>query len=1270
MSETDTPQTPDTAPPPPAKPKRRRWRWLLWLPLLLIALLLAASAWLTGSRAGFAWLMQSLGGLSGNAVSVKKAEGTLWDGFKLSEVRVRSAGSDVDIESVQLDWRPSALWQRQLWVRQLAVGHVKVAVKPTPAAPSSGAPESLALPLGVRLDRLSVASVTLEPAKLRLYGLEAGYVYDSRRHDLKLKRLGSPWGEAAAALQLADAKPFALQGKLSADGELDKIPYQARLALGGDLLHLSFDGELSGKDLVADVKGGLLPFASNPFNSFTRLDARMAGINPQAILPEWPRAKLSLAVFAEPDAGQRVKGGLTLLNELAGPLSEQRLPLSLLAGEFRADDKALELFNTHARIAGGEIGLAGQLRPDRLKLALDVSKLGLRQLHADAPDDSLDGRVTLDGPLSGPNILAQLKGKTLQAKADVGFAPAPHPALLIRQAELTAGVGTLALAGQLGLDGKQLFDFNGKLNRADPSKLKPGLPSGDLNASLQAKGQLASPLSVAAKLQFAPSKLSGAPLSGGADLQLQGERLKSLSADLKLAQNRLQANGAYGAAGDKLKLLIDAPNLGLIGPGFSGVVKGQGELAGTPKAPLISANLQADRLKLPGNIAVQSMQFSGNVKADQNSPFQLKLDVAALQAGGFRAEQLRASANGTRARHGLQLDGRFRLADHPYALQLAASGGLRGEAGPWAGTLSKLELSGRPGLSLLAPVALELGEQIKVGNARLSALGGSITLAELNRGANGALSTRGSARGLRLAELGPLLSLPVKQDLSFDSDWNLNLAANAKGQFTLRRAGGDVQLPGDKGKDVALGLKTAAVTLTLDGGRALFDLNLDSRYAQAQGKGSVPWNGGAIDAKTPLNATVSASVPSLATLASFAGPSLELGGQISANLALTGALSQPMAQGTIRGDKLLLADRRTGIRLGDGSLLARLDGRKLVLDRLRFAGGEGEVAASGALDLSGDTPDARVAVELRKFGVFDRPNRRLVVSGRTELAMVAGKLSLTGHIRADQGRIGLPKFGAPSLGDDVMVKGRPGPEPSAFASMPLTVALDLDLGDHFRFSGQGLNVDLTGSVRVSANPGEAPGAKGQVRVVKGRYKAYGQDLDIEYGAITFNGPLDNPLLNVRAKRRLSPVGAGVEVSGSVSVPKVRLIADEPMSEKDKLAWLVLGRAASGERDDNDLAASAGMMLAGSLNDQIGLFDDLGVSSRKEKTLANGTVSPAEQVVTVGRQLTRELYLGYEYGVTSANQAVKLAYQLSRGWSVVLRAGTDASVESRYTLRFD
>ena len=49
-------------------------------------------------------------------------------------------------------------------------------------------------------------------------------------------------------------------------------------------------------------------------------------------------------------------------------------------------------------------------------------------------------------------------------------------------------------------------------------------------------------------------------------------------------------------------------------------------------------------------------------------------------------------------------------------------------------------------------------------------------------------------------------------------------------------------------------------------------------------------------------------------------------------------------------------------------------------------------------------------------------------------------------------------------------------------------------------------------------------------------------------------------LDLRTTRRFSPVGAGVEVRGALLTPTVKLVADEAMSEKDKLSWLVLGRA--------------------------------------------------------------------------------------------------------------
>jgi hypothetical protein len=43
--------------------------------------------------------------------------------------------------------------------------------------------------------------------------------------------------------------------------------------------------------------------------------------------------------------------------------------------------------------------------------------------------------------------------------------------------------------------------------------------------------------------------------------------------------------------------------------------------------------------------------------------------------------------------------------------------------------------------------------------------------------------------------------------------------------------------------------------MRFDGGSLRFDTTIDSQYAQLSGKGSLPWNGGHIDARTPLAAT-------------------------------------------------------------------------------------------------------------------------------------------------------------------------------------------------------------------------------------------------------------------------------------------------------------------------------------------------------------------------------------------------------------------------------
>jgi len=48
-------------------------------------------------------------------------------------------------------------------------------------------------------------------------------------------------------------------------------------------------------------------------------------------------------------------------------------------------------------------------------------------------------------------------------------------------------------------------------------------------------------------------------------------------------------------------------------------------------------------------------------------------------------------------------------------------------------------------------------------------------------------------------------------------------------------------------------------------------------------------------------------------------------------------------------------------------------------------------------------------------------------------------------------------------------------------------------------------------------------ANGEIQVAQGTYTYYGKKLDITRGRLIFNGPLDNPTLDVLALRKVSGV---------------------------------------------------------------------------------------------------------------------------------------------------
>ncbi|MBN8508530.1 MAG: translocation/assembly module TamB domain-containing protein, partial [Burkholderiales bacterium] len=223
--------------------------------------------------------------------------------------------------------------------------------------------------------------------------------------------------------------------------------------------------------------------------------------------------------------------------------------------------------------------------------------------------------------------------------------------------------------------------------------------------------------------------------------------------------------------------------------------------------------------------------------------------------------------------------------------------------------------------------------------------------------------------------------------------------------------------------------------------------------------------------------------------------------------------------------------------------------------------------------------------------------------------------------------------------------------------------------EQLRIRGHGLDAGLRGELRLSAPQGRLR-VDGSVRTVDGTYRAYRQRLNIERGVLTFNGPVENPQLDIEAIRPNLDVRVGVGVTGTVLVPRVRLFSEPEMSDADKLSWLLRGRASEGpgSGDAALLQSAAIALLAGdepTVLDQ--LFEVIGLdelSVRQSDSAAGGTI------FSVGKQLSRRWYVGYERGLNATTGNWQLVYRIAQRFTVRAQSGDTNSIELIWTWRWN
>ena len=747
---------------------------------------------------------------------------------------------------------------------------------------------------------------------------------------------------------------------------------------------------------------------------------------------------------------------------------------------------------------------------------------------------------------------------------------------------------------------------------------------------------------------------------------------------LTLGKNRIETEGAFGSADSVLQLMVQAPRLSDFWPDLPGGIEAKGNVAGS---------LREHALDLQGQYT------PANATQDELGSAPIALNVRAEGAWGGDPEGWRGQLAELEVDHAhLGVDLGAPLEIHYIHTAVAPAWQLTAGA-----TEIALSVNGRPVVSFRHDGSQYSAgrwetagslERFLISPQVLRQIGTDFDITALQDDARGGVKVRGA----READ---------DWELAFGADWNLRFDGVLLGDVQLRRLSGDVMVPGPT--PFPLGLQDLTLDLTLarasdTASRLAADLHLESTrmgrieatattLVHATSAGGIYLNPS--DTKV---VTLDAAIADLGWTNIFLGDAIDLGGAVQAQLKLTSQSDGSWSSdGTISGESLRFVMIDQGVRLLDGTLRARLEDESLVLERLAFPArlraepkewrtaewvSTNPDAQGGSLVVTGDWNlfESRgvIDVELYRFPIVQRADRYAMMTGQLQVDAALPDLDITGKLTADAGWFDLDMLGGiPTVDGDVVVirAGEELEEPD----VPLGITLDLevDLGPRFYLTGYGLNSGLVGNMRITMRQGKLTGM-GALRTRGGAIEAYGQRLQLRRGAITFQGDITRPVLDIEALRTGLAVEAGVRVAGTARNPRIELVSYPDVSEIEKLSWLLLGHGPNDSGGDMALLFSVGTSFLGDGEPFYRRFGIDEVSMRSGELGSVASVLPAESVVSdldtgtsdierrfinVSKRLTNGVTLSIRQALSDTGTVARASYRLARGLTAEASVGT-------------
>jgi translocation and assembly module TamB len=962
-----------------------------------------------------------------------------------------------------------------------------------------------------------------------------------------------------------------------------------------------------------------------------------------------------------------------------------------LAGDLEGNELHLAQLELRSDWLDLDVSGSGRIE-ERYPLDIDVN---WRWKERDAME--FGGRLQASGDLNSYSIRHALDAPlSIATSGTVSYADATLGADLLsewtslrwplEQGMLEASPGRLRLAGQI--DGFAIdLDTGVRLDDSAESRIRlsgdgrwtpephfdldyaiagfdPSLLDDRLRGALDSHGTIALAIRSGAPelvvgIQDIGGQLNDQVVGGRAGVNYVDGRTTITNAVLSLGQNSVAGSARFG---DTLQVEadIDIANLAEVIADAGGSVHGRVAIEGSLERPEARVELQGAGLAWQ-DYAAERITADARIEGDQQGAAEVSIEGAEI--GASRIDLAYLELSGRPEKHTL----RTTVQAYGSKLQLEGRGSYTAPA--WVADLERIEIANQQVGTWSTPAPGRL--EISPGESRLHRTclepgdgSGRACVSAVRDGA--AMSLDVEIKALPLAALP--LTMPTGIELAGLINAGLSAAITpeeltAEAHLALADASFSAAYEGEQ-----VSFRLASVT----GSASLADGRLESSalIELADNAGTASASLAITDPGTddyPVDGRADIEISDASVFGVFVPGINNPRGRIEGGLAVGGSAGAPEFIGEIRLMDGAFSVRQTGIDVSDVNVrITQLQPGQMQLSG-RARSGDGELAIDGITRLSqasgirseiwlrGENfelarlPDWEISVSPSITAIFD--NHVTTIVG--ELAIPAANVTIRDIPEAAQ---------TPS--SDAVVHRQDGAEPSQRRRIDLH--LRTSLGDDIQFTGFGLTTGLEGALQLRGGTHAPYTGQGRLGLVGGRYTAYGQKLEIERGNLVFNGPLDEPLLDIRAIRRTPDVIAGIQLTGTPSRLQSDVFSDPELGDAEALSYLLTGRALSNSMTSdegdtlNKAAFALGLSGAGLVTSQI--RSQLGL----ETLTIEGTTDDSRLVA--GKRLGDRLLVEYGYGLVDQLGTLLLRYQLNDRLVLESRTGTVSNLDILYRRR--